>query len=238
MADIKRLEQAYFDVRARLEVNSYDEEVFDFIVERCRKPKSILIELGCGTGVWTRRLVKEAITVIGVDFVPSLIKQTHQALKTCETIVADAEFLPFRDHFADQCFFGFSLHHIPNIFQCLQEATRCLRDDGSIVLIEPNRLNLIRVASYRIGILINKIKKERVSSYIERPLNFHEISQILKKLGFKCNVFPCYTTIKLLKKAPCSALSSKIYLLLLKISKSMFPGLFGASDFILFALRV
>lgn len=74
----------------------YEKETFKDMLEHTEK-LGLVIEIGCGSGSWTKELCKEATEVVGVDFSKGLIKKTHQDLKkqNCHTILSDAEHLPF-----------------------------------------------------------------------------------------------------------------------------------------------
>jgi SAM-dependent methyltransferase len=82
-----------------------------------------VLELGSGGGHCSR-------------FIPELI--------TCEVfrcpgvrIVADASRLPFAEESLRAILMTNVLHHIPNIRRFFAEASRCLRPDGRILMIEP-----------------------------------------------------------------------------------------------------
>jgi ubiquinone/menaquinone biosynthesis C-methylase UbiE len=234
---LKSREKQYFE-SCRHEVDAYDEEASHFIMNVCRK-SNLIIEMGCGSGAWTRHLAKEANHVIGVDISPSLVKKTHNSLKysNCGVIVCDAEFLPFKDKVADRCFFGFSLHHFPNLLQSIKEAARCLQDNGYMVMIEPNGLNFVRVWENQIAALLKIVNKAGLTSPSERSPNTNEIRRILCKLGFQCHVFPCYATLRKARSNNPQTLLTRIHTLTLEIACSIFPNVFGAPDFILLAAR-
>ena len=86
-------------------------------------PKGPIIELGSGPG-----FIKEIIpTVITseVFLIPNL------------DLVFSGHHLPFKDR-SVSCFLMLDVfHHIPKPFRFLQEAERCLRKGGRIVMIEP-----------------------------------------------------------------------------------------------------
>lgn len=232
---LKRQEKSYFEGFYQ-EVDSYDAETFQLIINKCKQPK-LVIEIGCGSGAWTAHVAKLGGHVIGLDLSLVLAKKMHKRLKllNCEAVVGDAEFLPFKDRVADYCFFFFSLHHIPDLYQAITEATRCLKDDGWLIMVEPNGLNFMLTLTARITSILKLVNKAGMTSPAERPLNIIKIVRMLSKLGFKCQVLPCYATLRKKSQETKSSLQTRIYWLTLKISPSIFPKIFGASDFILFA---
>lgn len=234
-ATLKSQEKSYFEGFYQ-EVNSYDAETFQLISNKCKQPK-LVIEIGSGSGAWTEHLTKLGGHVIGLDISLAMVKKMHAKLKllNCEVVVGDAEHLPFKDKVADYCFFFFSLHHIPDTFQAIIEAARCLMDNGQLIMVEPNGLNFMLTLTAHIAFILKLINKAGMTSPAERPLNIIKIVQMLSKLGFKCQVLPCYATLRKKSQETKSSLQTRIYWLILKISTSVFPKIFGASDFILFA---
>jgi ubiquinone/menaquinone biosynthesis C-methylase UbiE len=234
---LKWREKQYFEGCGH-EVDTYDKEASHFILEMFKKSK-LIIEIGCGSGAWTRHLAKEGNYVIGVDLSSSLIKEMHKKLRNsnCEAIVGDAEFLPFKDKVVDGCFFGFSLHHVPNLLQSIGEAARCLRDNGRLVMIEPNGLNFVLALENQIAVFLKIVKKAGLTSPAERPLNINEVRRILSRFGFQCQIFPCYATLRKKGQMTRLPLLTRIYTLTLRSASLISPNLFGAPNFILLAAR-
>lgn len=218
--------------------DGFDEDTF-LLLRYCGKLK-LVVEIGCGSGAWTTRLSEVAEEVIGIDFSSSLIKKAHRKLQNtnCNVILADAEFLPLKEKSVDQCIFTFSLHHISNTTQCLEDVSRCLKKNSSIILIEPNGSSFARFFAYRIrGFL--RTAGDRTSKPIESLVNIHEVTRILSKSGFKTESRPSSATIAISDKSASlnKNLSSRMYIESLKIATLIFPGMFGSSDFFLVGKR-
>ena len=62
------------------EYEGYDDETFKTMLQYSGKIGRV-IEIGCASGSWTRRLRKVADEVIGIDFSRGLIKTMHINLK-------------------------------------------------------------------------------------------------------------------------------------------------------------
>lgn len=78
-------------------------------------PSGDVLELACGTGLWTRHLVEHARRLVAVDAAPEVleINRGRVADKKVEYIQADLfEWVPPAAAF-DVCFFGFWLSHVP-----------------------------------------------------------------------------------------------------------------------------
>ena len=189
-ARFKAKEKEFFEMDFR--EDDFDQKTFDFVNRIWGKSESTIIELGCGSGSWTKHLANNGNYVIGVDFSFSSVKELKKKVKgsNIETIVADIEYLPFRGRFADQIFLGWVLHHVTNIGRSVNEAARCLRAEGNIVMVEPNGSNFFRMLTHKIGILLSKGMEKRLTSYEEKPLDVPELCKALRQNGLNFGVFP------------------------------------------------
>lgn len=78
-------------------------------------PSGDVLELACGTGLWTRHLVGRARRLVAVDAAPEVlaINRGRVAGNNVEYVQADLfDWVPPADAF-DVCFFGFWLSHVP-----------------------------------------------------------------------------------------------------------------------------
>jgi len=99
-----------------------------------------VLELACGTGLWTRRLVEKHQRVVAVDVSPETIA-INRARVHCdrvEYIVADLfDWVPPAAAF-DSVFFGFWLSHVPaDRFDRFWAMVRsALKPDGSVFFVD------------------------------------------------------------------------------------------------------
>jgi SAM-dependent methyltransferase len=109
------------------------------VVDRCPLAGSVL-ELACGTGIWTRHLVHHADRVTAVDGAPETIDLNRERLPddaSVEFVVADLfEWEPLERY--DVLFFSFWLSHVPRErFEPLWNLVdRSLRPGGRFFLID------------------------------------------------------------------------------------------------------
>jgi ubiquinone/menaquinone biosynthesis C-methylase UbiE len=216
-----------------VEVEGYDEDTLNFIIKKRGHPE-LIIEIGSGAGAWTKHLAEHS-TIVALDFSSFAIQRLRDITKDQSVfgLIGDAENLPFRNNCADECFFGFVLHHVPDYMKSITEAVQVINKDGGLVMIETNGSNIFRSISNKIGIFF---KLRNTKSYIERPLKIHIIKSILSNLKLVSYAYPCSITIK--KKKKCEAKPSKlvtVYNLLLEITDVLLPSIYGSSDFILLA---
>jgi demethylmenaquinone methyltransferase/2-methoxy-6-polyprenyl-1,4-benzoquinol methylase len=79
-------------------------------------PPGDVLELACGTGLWTRHLVKQHARIVAIDASPEAIAINRERLQSdvVEYIVDDLfTWVPLAGRF-DAVFFGFWLSHVPH----------------------------------------------------------------------------------------------------------------------------
>ena len=77
-------------------------------------PSGSVLELACGTGLWTRRLVESAVEVTAVDASPEVIAVNRDRVRSDRVRYVEADLFtwtPTRTF--DFVFFGFWLSHVP-----------------------------------------------------------------------------------------------------------------------------
>jgi SAM-dependent methyltransferase len=101
-------------------------------------PRGDVLELGAGTGNWTRHLVRYADRVTAVDAVPEVLELNRAKLGAAvDYVLADA-FAWEPPRAFDVCFLGFWLSHVPSTrFEAFwQLVDRALKPDGRVFLVD------------------------------------------------------------------------------------------------------
>ena len=96
------------------------------------KNKKVL-DLGCGSGRYTKILKELGAEVIGVDPSEELIKIAQSEIKDVEFIKAFASKLPFNDSQFDFVFAGMVIHYIKDINESFSEISRVLKPKGEFI---------------------------------------------------------------------------------------------------------
>jgi SAM-dependent methyltransferase len=100
-----------------------------------------LLELGCGTGLITERmLAATGADIVGTDISPELISEARERLPRATFRVENAFHLTFADQSFDGVYGSSILHHL-EIEPALREILRVLRPGGRAAFAEPNMLN-------------------------------------------------------------------------------------------------
>ena len=107
-------------------------------------PGDRLLDVGCGTGHWSRFFEEQGFTVIGVDISPAMVAAaSSRHTPNCLFEVADACQLPFDDASFDVVAAMATLEFVPDVPTALAEMLRCIRGGGSLLVGTLNRLSLL-----------------------------------------------------------------------------------------------
>ncbi len=89
--------------------------------------KGKIMDLGCGSGEISKRLLDEGYKVTSVDVVAKL------KVKGVKEIIYDGKHLPFKDKEFDQVLLITVLHHVPEYTELLKEVARVTKE---IIIVE------------------------------------------------------------------------------------------------------
>jgi ubiquinone/menaquinone biosynthesis C-methylase UbiE len=111
------------------------------LCDNLSKDKSVL-ELGCGTGYFTKELTKTKAKITAIDISPELMEYAKSQIKSenIEFLLENAYSMGFEDSTFDVVLGSSVLHHL-EIDLALKEIYRVLKKNGSIQFTEPNMLN-------------------------------------------------------------------------------------------------
>ena len=146
------------------------------------QPKNIkIMDLGCGSGNFTKKLPLISDQVYGCDISPKSIKRANYLYPKINFSVQDIENLSFENDFFDVIIFSGVLHHFDNLHEPLKEAKRILKKDGLIFSYDPNLKNPFFWLYRRKNSLF--YSKKGVTEN-EEPLKQKEIENMMKLHNF------------------------------------------------------
>ena len=101
-----------------------------------------VLELGCGTGYFTRELARSRADVIAIDVSPELLEiaSANCSMSNVRYEIQNACALSYPDAVFDSVVGSSVLHHL-EIQEALREIYRVLKPGGTIYFTEPNMLN-------------------------------------------------------------------------------------------------
>jgi len=192
----KQAELAYYKEYARnlvgegedFTVDTYN-LIFDEFGAR-NGQNQLLLDAGCGSGIYGKRLTKRGYQVTGVDLCPEMVEiaNNRNPAEGFKAIAGDLEDLNlFPENQFDVVFFGQMLHHFPNIAKVIPATRRWLKRGGKMMILEPNGSNPVNMISKVIGRLMsfNDAMKKSIGTENERSLGHSEILGYLKENQLK-----------------------------------------------------
>jgi 2-polyprenyl-3-methyl-5-hydroxy-6-metoxy-1,4-benzoquinol methylase len=101
-----------------------------------------VLELGCGTGYFTRELARSEAHIVAVDVSPELLEMARADCSTTNVSyeIQNACAMSYRDAVFDSVVGSSVLHHLETK-EALREIYRVLKVGGTIYFTEPNMLN-------------------------------------------------------------------------------------------------
>ncbi len=93
----------------------------------------VVLDLGCGSGRYTKELVRLGAKVSGIDKSDKLIKIAESQLPDVEFNVGSVENLPYQGSSFDYVFSGLVIDYFPNLNETFAEVSRVLKDNGSFL---------------------------------------------------------------------------------------------------------
>jgi demethylmenaquinone methyltransferase/2-methoxy-6-polyprenyl-1,4-benzoquinol methylase len=103
---------------------------------------SSALELACGTGIWTRELVKVADRVTALDASPEMIAINHAKVQSERVTYRQQDLFDWQpDEQYDLIFFGFWLSHVPpeKLNSFLSTVAQALSPTGTVFMIDSRK---------------------------------------------------------------------------------------------------
>jgi len=153
-----------------------EKKAFDRLLAIGNYGRQSLVEIGCGTGHWSKYFRDKGFMVTGVDISREMIRiASKKNMADCRFLVADGENLPFVDNSFDTAIAVTALEFTPAPRRIVTEMVRCVKKPGGILLF--GLLNSL--SRY------NQKRKERSGSVYARASLFSpvQLSDLLAPLG-------------------------------------------------------
>lgn len=153
-----------------------------FLIHRHQPTAKKIIELGCGPGWLAVFLAKFDFQVAAYDISPEMINiskkraQKEKVKVNFKILDIEDESDPTEINQNDIVIIYDTLHHCQSDQKVLSRAVRYLRDDGILILAEPNIIHQNSPCA------LQAVKKYKVT---ERGLEFSQLKKVLRELGTK-----------------------------------------------------
>jgi SAM-dependent methyltransferase len=159
-------------------------------------PAGQVLELACGTGLWTRRLVEHAGAVTAVDASPEVIELARAGLDDPRVSYVRADLFAWKPSAVyDVCFFGFWLSHVPEArFESFwAKVGRALRPGGRVFFVDSLPSELSSARDHRLPdraeeTMIRRLADGREFRIVKRFYEPQALQQRLAALGWNAQV--------------------------------------------------
>ena len=141
-----------------------------------------VLEIGCGTGFFTKEIVKKTIQLTAIDISPELVAVAKRSILNSNVtfIIENAYQMTFDEQTFDAVIGSSVLHHL-DVNPALKEFYRVLKPGGYIAFTEPNMMNP-QIALQK---NIPALKKALGDSPDESAFFIWSVRKKLLKIGFK-----------------------------------------------------
>ena len=141
-----------------------------------------ILELGCGTGEFTRRVAPSRARLVALDLSTDLLRKARERVpSSVRFMIGDAHLLPF-DSGAFDAVYGCSVLHHLDVEVALREVRRVLRPGGHLVFSEPNLLNPQVALMFK----VRALRRRFGVSEDEMAFTRRHVMSLLHRLGFTC----------------------------------------------------
>lgn len=132
-----------------------------------------ILDVGAGTGRIALQLAKLGADVTALDVSPEILTVLKQKNSRVETVIGDAENLPFLDASFDSVVSAFVIVHLKDLHRSFDEAYRVLKDGGTFIVTNINQKDP-PVITTKAGDIV-------IESYYHRP---EKVRETLESLAF------------------------------------------------------
>lgn len=114
------------------EINHIGNEYFDIIPKKLLNNKSYVLDVGCGTGRWTKYICDKVGFVEAIDPSKAVLSacQLLNDKKNVRISLAEVSALPFEDGSFDLVFSLGVLHHVPSTIQAIKDCVKKVKPNG------------------------------------------------------------------------------------------------------------
>ncbi|MCL4457687.1 MAG: methyltransferase domain-containing protein [Nitrospirae bacterium] len=164
------------------EMNKYDlNKRLSIVFEKLLSPKEIagkkFLDIGCGTGWFSRKAAQEGAYVFSMDIGTNLLRKVSEKCET-QKAVSDAVSLGVKDRSFDYILATEVIEHTPNPKGALAEMHRVLNDNGILIMTVPNRV-------WHFTIHIARILNIRRYDGYENWVGYYQLQKWFEDLGFE-----------------------------------------------------
>jgi ubiquinone/menaquinone biosynthesis C-methylase UbiE len=147
-------------------------------------PGALVLDIGCGSGTYTRKLSELGFTVVGMDYaLKAVVRAKQQDEQGSAYICGNVLSLPFADATFDHAVCIGLFQSLENTQAALVEIARVLKPEAPLALMTLNNRDLITKAKRLLGkeevIVVNGASRPRLMTYDPA-----DMAEQVKRAGF------------------------------------------------------
>jgi demethylmenaquinone methyltransferase/2-methoxy-6-polyprenyl-1,4-benzoquinol methylase len=155
------------------------------------KPAGDVLELACGTGWWTKRLLSGAIRLLAVDAAPEMLRLNRQRVRDPRVEYVQADLFDWQptDRF-DFVFFAFWLSHVPtDRFEAFWSMVAdALKPSGRVFFADNKRVPGASASTDDANGQVRRLNDGREFRIVKVYYEPEELTGSLTRLGWRCQV--------------------------------------------------
>jgi ubiquinone/menaquinone biosynthesis C-methylase UbiE len=163
----------------------YHGHISDHVMRELPKG-GFLLDVGCGTGLFVQRYIREGGRAVGLDISPGMVRHGRQRCPDCGFCVGTADVLPFKDNTFDALASLLAFSYVPDPEGMLRECYRVLKPGGRIAVCTLSRTIFTSIVPivYQVGEKVG-LKKVGVGAFDEHYYTNAEIAGLFREAGFE-----------------------------------------------------
>jgi ubiquinone/menaquinone biosynthesis C-methylase UbiE len=159
-------------------------------------PAGDVLELACGTGLWTQRLADHAAGMTAIDGSPEMLELCRARVNDPHVSYVLADLFAWEpERTYDVCFFGFWLSHVPEerFDDFWEKVRRAARPEGRVFFIDSLRSEQASAVDHKLPdqgeeTMLRRLADGREYRIVKRFHELHALQQRLAELGWSAHV--------------------------------------------------
>lgn len=156
------------------------------------RPAGDILELACGPGIWTERLLRHATSLTAVDAAPEMLARARARVDSPLVRFVQADLFGWRpDRRYDVVFFGFWISHVPvDRFEAFWAfLAGCLQPGGRVFFCDDNyRPPEELIEGESSPIVLRRLNDGTGFRAVKVPYRADELEKALQRLGWRITV--------------------------------------------------
>ncbi len=157
------------------------------------RPTGDVLEVACGSGIWTQRLLRSAVSVAAVDGAPEMLRRARNRVGIAAPVrYIEADLLAWRaDRRYDAVFFGFWISHVPEdkFTSFWSTVSDALKPGGRVFFFDDNyRTEAELIEGTRSAIVQRRLNDGTPFKVVKIPYDPAALEQRLRELRWDITV--------------------------------------------------